>query len=185
MINKFLPLGGGNEIGASCYYLDLENIKLLIDAGIRLNSDSIFPRFNALYEQDIIDGLWELDAILISHGHLDHCGSIPYVHSEAKRVPIYTTKETKQIAALLLNDTSNIKNSKNSDTSFQLYNKLLVDETIESIREINFGQKFNVSNLNITFYPAGHILGAAMIYIESENRRILSLPGCPPAAGRW
>lgn len=48
MKNLFLPLGGGNEIGASCYYLEIDDTKLIIDAGIRINSKFVLPSFNIL-----------------------------------------------------------------------------------------------------------------------------------------
>ncbi len=169
----FLPIGGGNEIGASSYFLQIGNTKLLLDAGIRINTPIVFPKYNILYQQNIIDGLWDLDAILISHGHLDHCGALPYVHSEAGKVPIYATKQTKQIAKLLLSDTSKIEKQNFGDTNIQLYNKLLVDETIDWIRETEFYNSFEIGDVKITFFPAGHILGAAMIFIENELGNIL------------
>ena len=89
--NLFFPIGGGNEIGASSYFVQLNGTKFLLDSGIRLSGKENSPRFTALLEQEILDGLWDLDAILISHGHLDHIGALPTVIQDAPEVPIYAS----------------------------------------------------------------------------------------------
>ena len=73
-----------------------------MDSGIRLHADSTFPRFDSLYAQNLLDGLWELESILLSHGHLDHVGSLPTVVAEAPDVPIYATQATHDIMELQL-----------------------------------------------------------------------------------
>ena len=100
--NIFFPIGGGNEIGASSYFLQLDGTKFLLDSGIRLGSNNSFPYFSSLYEKHLLDGLWDLDAILVSHGHLDHVGALPAVIEQAPKVPIYTTSPTKDIMEVQL-----------------------------------------------------------------------------------
>ena len=170
--NLFFPIGGGNEIGASSYFLQLKGTKLLLDSGIRLGSDNSFPRFSSLTEQQLLDGLWDLDAILISHGHLDHVGALPAVVGEASTVPIYTTSPTKDIMEVQLEP-------RKADATFvdvqavNEFNEKRVQQVIGNICLIDWYESFHIGNCRITFFPAGHILGASMIYIESDSGNVL------------
>ena len=80
--------------------IQLNGERILIDSGIRFHSHFGYPRFDLLYAQDLLDGLWELSAILISHGHIDHVGSLPKAVDEATDVPVYATPPTKEIMGL-------------------------------------------------------------------------------------
>lgn len=170
--NLFFPIGGGNEIGASSYFIQLNGVRFLLDSGIRLGADESFPRFTALVEQGILDGLWDLDAVLVSHGHLDHVGSLPVVVGEAKEIPIYTTWPTKDIVEAQLKP-------RRVDEAFvdiqvvNEFNEKRVQRVIENIVPTGWGQPIHIKDSQITFFPAGHILGGAMIYIETDSANVL------------
>ena len=170
--NLFFPIGGGDEIGASSYFLQLDETKFLLDSGIRLGSNDSFPRFSSLYETDLLDGLWDLNAILISHGHLDHVGALPTVIEQASGIPIYTTLPTKDIMEVQLEP-------RKADKTFidvqavNEFNKRRSQQVIENIRLITWDEPIQIGNCQITFFPAGHILGASMIYIESDSGNVL------------
>lgn len=183
--NLFFPIGGGNEIGASCYFIELNGAKLLLDSGIRLHSDSTFPRFDSLYAQNHLDGLWELEGILLSHGHLDHVGSLPNVVAEAPDVPIYATQATHDIMEMQLGQA--IGGDSGPDATFQdfrevqQFNANRVEHALESVRFVEWNEPFLLEYegkvryppVQVTFYPAGHILGASMIYVQSDAGNIL------------
>lgn len=178
MDDVFFPIGGGNEIGASSYFLRIGADKILLDAGIRLNSDLLFPNFIDLYSQGYIDGLWDLSAIFLSHGHIDHIGALPQVVNEARNIPIYTTPQTKTITTEMLLDTLREKDKNSTsksefDLNLQLFNRILIENAINALIEKNWRDTIELPCLKITFFPAGHILGASMIYIEAENYTIL------------
>ena len=177
MRNLFFPVGGGNEIGASCYFLQLNGAKFLLDAGIRLHTDSIYPRFHSLYLENLLDGLWELDGILLSHGHIDHIGALPFVVEEARDVPMYATLPTREIVNLQLNQSlTSTTLSREALVDFprvKEFNALRVQRAIESITPIEWYSPITCETCQITFFPAGHILGASMVYIESEAGNIL------------
>ena len=170
--NFFFSIGGGNEIGASSYFLQLDGTKFLLDSGIRLGSNDGFPRFSSLYEKNLLEGLWDLDAILISHGHLDHVGALPTVIEQAPKVPIYTTSPTKDIMEVQLEP-------RKADATFvdvqavNEFNEKRVKQVIKNIRSITWDEPIQFGNCQITFFPAGHILGASMIYIESDSGNVL------------
>ena len=170
--NLFFPIGGGNEIGANSYFFQLDGTKFLLDSGIRLGSNDGFPRFSSLYETNLLEGLWDLDAILISHGHLDHVGALPAVIEQASKVLIYTTSPTKDIMEVQLEP-------RKADATFvdvqavNEFNKKRVQQVIKNIRSITWDEPIQLGNCQITFFPAGHILGASMIYIESDSGNVL------------
>lgn len=177
MRNLFFPVGGGNEIGASCYFVQLNGAKFLLDAGIRLHTDSIYPRFHSLYVENLLDGLWELDGILLSHGHIDHIGSLPFVVEEAQDVPIYATLPTREIVDLQLNQSltsTTFRHERLVDfPRVKEFNALRVQRAIENITPIEWHSPIRCETCQITFFPAGHILGASMVYVESDAGNIL------------
>lgn len=176
MNNIFFPVGGGNEIGASCYLIQLNGERILIDSGIRFHSDFGYPRFDLLYAQDLLDGLWELSAILISHGHIDHIGSLPKVVDEATDVPVYTTPSTKQIMGLQFKSllwTPKKEENELVDVKIRLFNEALIEQAINRVIPKGWNESIEFDNFRVTFFPAGHILGASMIYIESESCNVL------------
>jgi len=177
--NLLFPLGGGDEIGASSYFLQVNGKRILVDAGLRLRGRLTFPDYSSLSQIGLM-GLYESDCVLITHAHLDHTGSLPAVYektrSKGHEVPIYATRPTKEIAAVLLNDTVKIKKARGEygDVSIQEFERRLVEDTIESIKEVDFGIPFEISpGIRVTYYPAGHILGAAMVLVEVGNFRSL------------
>jgi len=172
----FISVGGGNEIGASSYFLSLCGTDILIDAGLRLNSERTYPRYEHLYENGVIDGLWDLSAVLLTHGHLDHIGSLPKVVEEAPLVPVYATAGTKDIVQLQLEDMVRVgerRAQSRPETAAANYMKFQVEQALSNIRTREWGVPVTVGNAEVTFFPAGHILGAACIYVRSERLNVL------------
>ena len=176
MRNLFFPVGGGNEIGASCYFVQLDGAKFLLDSGIRLHTDSIYPSFHSLYG-NFLDGLWELDGILLSHGHIDHIGSLPFTVEEAQEVSVYATSATQELIALQLGRSLMPTTSNYSEfldyPKVKEFNAIRVQRAIESVTPIEWYHPITYETCQITFFPAGHILGASMIYLESDVGNIL------------
>lgn len=168
--NVFWSVGGGEEIGASSYYLQINKHQILLDAGLRFRNGLVYPAYDALYERNFLDGLWELDAILISHAHLDHIGALPRVAQEARTVPIYTTEATRTLMSLML------PNTREESVICKNYHRDLVSQAMMKTNTVKYFETFwptNNNHIAVTFYPAGHVLGAAMIFIESEDYNIL------------
>jgi len=180
--NLFFALGGGSEIGASSYFLQANGKRVLVDAGLRLHGRLTFPDYTSLYRPIGMTGLYECDCVLITHAHLDHTGSLPAVfektRAKGRNTPIYATKPTKDIAAVLLSDTIKIKKARgeymNGDVGIQEFERSLVTDTLESIQSVEFSQPFEAApGIRVTYYPGGHILGAAMALVEIGNFRAL------------
>lgn len=176
----FYAIGGGDEIGASSYYLRINNCKFLIDSGLRINSNKYgenFPRFSDLRTSGLIDVYQEIDAVLLTHGHLDHVGSLNKLFELKGNVPIYSSPATKDIANLLLADLFSNSTNEFFDEKLDLesYKQIIVEKALTGIITKKIGESIIAPNNNfeINFYNAGHILGARMIHIKVGDYSVL------------
>ncbi|MBS3944685.1 MAG: MBL fold metallo-hydrolase [Melioribacter sp.] len=175
MIN-FLPLGGADEIGANCFYLNVFGTGNLLDCGIhprKTGLDSL-PGFG------LIEDL-PLDFVLISHAHQDHIGSLPFLVQKFPHVIIYSTTQTKEIAEATLHNAANILAQNPSlENDFKIYTHEEIDLLVRSIRGVNYNEVISIkgmrhtssSGINVSFHDAGHILGSAGILLEHNNQKI-------------
>jgi Cft2 family RNA processing exonuclease len=164
-LNYFIPLGGGDEIGASSYFLKIGKNHFLVDAGSRIHGDLLFPEFSAVSSVEKHLSLKDLDAIFLTHAHMDHIGSLPKVCYEAIGVPVFTTAPTKDLVAFQLLTTFDKDEDEDYDLSVIDYQ--LREEAVNRIQSVEWGKSLEFEHCSVTFFRAGHILGASMIYIES------------------
>lgn len=157
--------GGAGEVGASCYLLNIDGKNILLDCGIRLNaSKDSLPDFRLIQENGGVD------AIIISHAHLDHTGSLPIISREYPEVPIYMTHATKDLVRVLLYDSLKIMDQ--CDGEIPIYAPKHVEMMLGRIicfsPEYPF-EPFKEGQVKVTFYHAGHIAGASAIYIQGQE----------------
>jgi len=170
---KVIPLGGGSNIGASCYFLQVDNCNILLDCGRGISSGVIYgPGLNKLIETGLIESVSEIDALFVSHSHFDHIGYLDEFHSIAPNVPIYATFQSKAMAYHLLWDTGG-NHDKNLNEVLKSRKEIIAERVLESIITVGFSQRIDFEKFSVTFYEAGHIPGAAMIYIETAKSKIL------------
>ncbi len=160
MENLFIPVGGGSEIGASAYLYFISGKTILIDSGIRFNSRNPYPDF------ELIRSLApDLDAIIITHAHVDHCGSVHILSSLYPNTPIYMTHETAQLLSLMVEDAIKVRyiSERKSPNEWREYSFL--DEALSRIERRDFFSPFSIGDVEVVLYPAGHILGASSVGI--------------------
>ncbi|MBT4824000.1 beta-CASP ribonuclease aCPSF1 [Candidatus Woesearchaeota archaeon] len=157
-------LGSGRHVGRSCLLLQTPESRVLLDCGVDVAGvgQEAYPYLDAP-EFDIS----QLDAVVLSHSHLDHCGLIPYLFKFGYKGPVYCTSPTRDVAALLLLDFIKIMKSEGKDPIFTSEHvKQLVMHTIplgyEEVTDIT-------PDIRITLYNAGHILGSAMVHLHVGN----------------
>ena len=170
MNSFFISLGGGNEIGASSYYLHIDGMNFLLDAGLRYVNRKRYPAFSELSKFQFIDGVNDLDAIFISHAHYDHNGALPLLVSKLiEKKDIFCSEYTKKFTEIQLN----ILKKKMGILQYELYEDIMVDRTLGMIKECPINQRVTNKEYNFTLYDSGHIPGATMIYLERGEKKVL------------
>ncbi len=89
---QFLPLGGGDEIGASSYLIKVNNYNFLLDTGLRPRNFKNTPNYLKMFE--LIEDWYQIDSVFISHPHLDHVGSLPKVYENNPNVKIFVPEKS-------------------------------------------------------------------------------------------
>ncbi|KAK3671037.1 endoribonuclease ysh1, partial [Recurvomyces mirabilis] len=177
----FIALGGGNEVGRSCHILQYKGKTVMLDAGIHPAYDGLA----ALPFYDEFD-LSTVDVLLITHFHMDHAASLPYVLAKTNFAGrVYMTHPTKAIYKHLMQDSVRVQNthvSTSASTSTtsgtdgyvnQLFNETDILTTLPLIQTISFNTTHVHNGIRFTPYPAGHVLGACMYVVSIAGLNIL------------
>jgi cleavage and polyadenylation specificity factor subunit 3 len=172
---SFLPIGGGNEIGANSYYLNFNDNGIILDCGIHPQKTGLesLPNFDLIKDKPI-------DTCLISHAHQDHIGSLPFLVKKFPYVKIITTPQTRALAELTLHNSVSILKKEIEEDEFEFYSHDEVDLLIKMIEYKEYQNQFELNSyhqqkdakVNCTFYDAGHILGSAGILLENNGYKI-------------
>lgn len=170
MSDFFIPLGGGNEIGASAYYLSVDGVHILLDCGARLKGEELYPDYGRLLQE--LNDYSELDLIIISHGHYDHIGSIAKIASLASNALIIATETTKKLIFTQLLEFGRISRHVESD-KIKTERYRMAQSLFERIRVKPVMKPFSIKNCRFMLLPAGHMPGAVMVYIQSRYQSVL------------
>lgn len=165
----FIPLGGGQRVGASCYFLRLGETNILLDAGTGTNGGIICnPVFSSLMSLPGFCSMNQIDHIFISHAHIDHCGYLFNIMSEAIQANVYMTDITKSLIELQIFD-----RKLSEKGSYSQQRRLSAQNKLDRITTVSFMKSMHFEKFNVTFYPAGHIPGAMMTLFEFNGKNIL------------
>lgn len=155
--------GGAAEVGASCIILNIDGKNLLLDCGIRMGTGEVLP------DMSIIQQKGGVDAILVSHAHMDHSGGLPVISREYPNAVIYMTHATKDLIRVLLYDSLRIMESREAE--IPIFAEVHVRTMLERIVCFSPGFTFRPfdGNIKVTFYNAGHVAGSSGIYITGDE----------------
>lgn len=157
-------LGSAREVGRSCLLLQTPNSKVLLDCGINVagHGKDKFPYF------DIPEfNIQQLDAVILSHAHLDHVGLLPYLYKMGFKGPTYMTAPTMDLAALLCLDFIGVAYKQ---AATPLYGSKDIKEMVKHTVCLNFNEVTDITpDIRITFYNSGHALGSAMVHFNIGN----------------
>jgi len=157
-------LGAARQVGRSCLLLQTPESRILLDCGIDPSQDGPesypfldAPEFN----------ISEIDAVILTHSHLDHSGLIPYLFKYGYKGPVYCTTPTRDVAALLHLDMIKIAHGEGNDPIFTSEDvKNFVLHTIclnwDSVTDIT-------PDVRLTLYNSGHILGSSIVHLNIGN----------------
>lgn len=167
---KITFLGGGEKIGGTSILVSIQGHHILLDAGIYLHQADLHPDYSFLTKLGI--SLHDIDALLLSHVHLDHSGSVPYLKKLCPTLPVFTTEATKALMKVLLED--GLRSGRKAPESFT---EMDVQNAIFSTCTVPFNEPFFLptgeTRWEIEFFPAGHILGAAAILLKLNGITVL------------
>ena len=161
---RITVLGGGRQVGRSAFLLQTITSNVLLDCGIDVASQGSdkFPYFN-VPEFNINN----LDAIIISHAHLDHSGILPYLYKMGYKGPVYMTQPTRDISALLALDFIGVAYKQAAQP---LFSSTDIKEMVKHSICLNYNEVTDVTpDVRLTFYNSGHCLGGAMIHLNIGN----------------
>ena len=170
---EFLSLGGAGEIGANCYYLNINGLGIILDCGMhpqKIGLDSL-PKFELLDSKPT-------DYILISHAHQDHLNALPFLIKKFPHLKIITTPQTRAVAELTLHNAISILKRQVDESEFEIYSRDEVDLLIKSINYNSCNEKFILSSFNSNqeveaeFYDAAHIIGSAGIFLNFNGKKL-------------
>ena len=173
-------LGAAGTVTGSRFLLACDGVKVMIDCGMFQGLKELrLKNWNPLP----IDPA-EVDAVVLTHAHLDHCGYVPKLVKDGFRGKIHTTEFTAKLAEVILMDSARIqtedakyaakKGFSKHNPPKALYEEVDANRAVKLFSPEKFGTRIEVAEQTfVTFYPAGHILGAAFVEVEFFGKRLM------------
>ena len=159
---RITPLGGVQEVGRSAFLVQTRESNILLDCGINPGSSKPFEAFPRLdhpaFEID------SLDAIVISHAHLDHCGLVPFLYKYGYEGPVYCSAPTSNLMTLLQLDYLDVASKQGI---IPPYDQKDVRECVLHTIPLRYGIVTDIApDVRLTLHNAGHILGSSIIHLH-------------------
>ncbi len=151
--------GAASEIGRSCIMLESPEARILLDAGVKIGEEEEYPLID---DSDLKD----IDAIIISHAHLDHSAYLPHIYTEGYMGDVYATKPTVELVNILTSDY--LKISEPGNVTKEGYNRMQ-----KHYKMVDYHKPFQIKDMEIRLIPAGHILGSAMIEVKAGKSKAI------------
>jgi len=177
---KFINLTRHTEIGANSYYLEIGRHRFVLDCGMhpKNTGDNALPLFKAIADRDV-------EAILISHGHQDHIGTLPLAMRRFSGARVFMTEATAEIGSVLLHNSVNVMTRQREEIgelSYPLFTHRETDRSSERWRWCPLRQPMSIAGeraprrekhaLAFEFFDAGHVLGSTGIMLRTEGRTV-------------
>jgi len=181
---KIKFLGGAKTVTGSSHLITTGNTEILLDCGLFQGRRDAFYKINTTFNYNPR----KINAMVLSHAHIDHCGNIPNLIKHGLRSKIYTTAATKDLANLMLIDSGKIQEEDvryvnkinrriNMPLRKPLYTANEASRATRIFRSIAYNQKFCIAkDVWATILDAGHILGSGTVVLDiKDGERILRL----------
>src|SRR3989440_1706399 len=176
---KFINLTRRTEIGANSYYLELGGRRLVLDSGMhpKFQGEEALPNLKALGDRP-------LDAIIVSHSHQDHIGTLPVLMRRQPQARVFMTESTADIGSVLLHNSVNVMTRQREELGTTLYPLFMhreVDRLSERWQPCALRQAYTLSGerapadsseTTFEFFDAGHVLGSTGVLLRSEGRTL-------------
>ena len=176
---KIQFLGAAGTVTGSKYLLTTAQTSVLVDCGLFQGLKNL----RLLNRKPLPFDIMSLDAAMLTHAHLDHSGMLPLLVKQGFNRPIYCTAPTRKLCEILLRDSAHLQKEDadfaNRHTfskhhpALPLYTIEDVEKTLPLLEAVPFNQEIQLANdVNCIFTPAGHILGAASVFVKSQSKSI-------------
>lgn len=185
---KLISHGAAQEVTGTCHELQIGSKRILLDCGLFQGRRIEAAQKNATFNFNPTD----IDAVVLTHAHMDHVGRIPLLYKKGYRGPVLCTYATKDLAAVMLKDGGYIQEKDEEFFQKHLEKSMLKGEgplytqddaiqCMEIFRGVNYGDWFQVcEGVKAQFLDAGHIVGAGMVVleiIENGQKRMIGFSG--------
>jgi metallo-beta-lactamase family protein len=177
--------GADRTVTGSCHLVEVNGLRILLDFGLYQGPREQARRIN----QYLPENFQSIDAIILSHGHLDHCGRLPILVRHGYNKSIYVTSASAEVARIVLMDAAKIQEedaaylnrrerAPGEEAVEPLYRSTDAAAVLKLWKRVNYGVKTDLGNgVSFTFFDAGHILGSAYVVLEwgetGVNKRLL------------
>lgn len=163
--------GAANEVTGSNHLLECDGVTVMVDCGFFQGVKVCDIKNTELFPYKVAD----VDALFVTHAHLDHVGRIPKLFNEGFKGKIYSTPPTREIAKLILDDTLRIIETEAKEDGHEpLFHEDAVHRTFENWETVSYEKVIELEdNLSARFLDAGHILGSAMVEFTRNSKKIL------------
>jgi len=156
-------LGGCRQVGRSCFLLQTEESNVLLDAGINPAAESGTPENFPYLNAPELD-LKQLDAVVVSHAHMDHVGMIPYLYKMGYDGPLYCTAPTRDMMIMLTLDYIGLAHSQNNSAP---YDSSAIKQAVKRTITPDYGEVTDITpDMRLTLENAGHIIGSSLCHIH-------------------
>ena len=176
---KLTFLGAAGTVTGSKYLIEAGGLRILVDCGLFQG----YKNLRLLNWQPLPFSPKEIDAVVLTHAHLDHSGALPLLVQEGYRGPIYATRATTELCGLLLPDSGHLQeadadfanrhNSSKHDPALPLYSEEDAQRSLKLFKPIDFDEPLTLGSLQLRLRGAGHILGASSVELRQGNRSLL------------
>ncbi len=158
---RISTLGGCREVGRSCMLLSTPESRIIIDCGINVGSDDSATPF--LYVPEVYP-LNQIDAVVLTHAHLDHAGLVPMLYKYGYDGPIYCTPPTRDLFVLLQLDYIEVTGREGRKLP---YDSNLIRQALKHTITLNYGDVTDIApDTKLTMHNAGHILGSSIAHFH-------------------
>lgn len=174
--------GAARTVTGSCHLVTTDSFSLLIDCGLFQGGS----RIEVLNEQPFPFEPSEVDAVVLTHGHLDHVGRLPLLVKRGFKGPIYCTPATREVAVIILEDSAKIqeedfaralrrarRSGREREVREPLYTAADAQACFERFRLVPFERWTELGGARMRLRPAGHILGSGYVELEAEGKRLV------------
>ncbi|HLC52645.1 MAG TPA: beta-CASP ribonuclease aCPSF1 [Candidatus Nanoarchaeia archaeon] len=157
-------LGASRQVGRTCFLLQTPESRIMIDCGIDPGQEG--PESYPFLDAPELN-ISEIDAVVVTHSHLDHSGLIPYLFKYGYDGPVYCTLPTRDVMALLQLDMIKIQRSEGKEP---IYNSEEVRKMVLHTIGLDYDEVADITpDIRLTLYNAGHILGSSIVHFNIGN----------------